>query len=185
MIDLTKIDKPLCELGDELRAKRIDQLRKYNQWEREHADGRVHILDWAADEIVRLDARLAKLEALYAERVCVPDGYTLVPTEILDRFPEINPSNYDHDDACALNSWGVELILATAQQPPAADPFEGAPEWAEYITTDPDGSKTYHENTPYIDGSFWNSDKRFQNFIEKPNNWRNSKIQRQRKKKED
>lgn len=36
----------------------------------------------------------------------------MVPKEILDRFPEINPSNYDHDDVCALNAWGVEVMLA-------------------------------------------------------------------------
>lgn len=42
----------------------------------------------------------------------IPEGRTLVPTEILDAFPEINPSNYDHDDACKLNAWGVELVLA-------------------------------------------------------------------------
>lgn len=31
---------------------------------------------------------------------------------IIDDFPEINPSNYDHDDAYGLNAWGVELVLA-------------------------------------------------------------------------
>ena len=43
------------------------------------------------------------------------EGWTLVPTEILDAFPEINPSNYDHDDACRLNAWGVELVLSAAR----------------------------------------------------------------------
>jgi len=42
----------------------------------------------------------------------IPEGYSLVPTEILDRFPEINTCNYDHDDACFLNNWGVEVVLA-------------------------------------------------------------------------
>jgi hypothetical protein len=28
--------------------------------------------------------------------------------ELVERFPEINPSNYDHDDVCALNAWGCE-----------------------------------------------------------------------------
>lgn len=35
--------------------------------------------------------------------------------EMVERFPEINPSNYDHDDACALNAWGCEahsLLIA-------------------------------------------------------------------------
>lgn len=43
------------------------------------------------------------------------EGWTLVPTEILDAFPEINPSSYDHDDACRLNAWGVELVLSAAR----------------------------------------------------------------------
>ena len=32
--------------------------------------------------------------------------------ELIERFPEINPSNYDHDDVCRLNDWGVELVLS-------------------------------------------------------------------------
>lgn len=56
--------------------------------------------------------------ALEASKPDVPDGMTLVPTEILDRFPEINPSNYDHDDVCELNSWGVELVLAATPATP-------------------------------------------------------------------
>ena len=40
--------------------------------------------------------------------------YNVVPMELLNRFPEINPSNYDHDDVCALNAWGVEVVLAAA-----------------------------------------------------------------------
>ena len=51
----------------------------------------------------------------------VPEGYAIVPVEILDRFPEINPSNYDHDNACALNAWGVELVLAAAPTPPSTE----------------------------------------------------------------
>lgn len=53
------------------------------------------------------DARNALRAALAAD-----DGRVSVPMEIIDRFPEINPSNYDHDDVCALNAWGVELVLA-------------------------------------------------------------------------
>ncbi|MFN7610958.1 MAG: hypothetical protein ACK5QX_08495 [bacterium] len=47
----------------------------------------------------------------------VPQGMSLVPTVLLGRFPELNPSNYDHDDACALNAWGAEVVLAAAPQP--------------------------------------------------------------------
>ena len=43
--------------------------------------------------------------------------YRLVPDDILDRFPKINPSNYGHDDVSALNNWGVEVVLAAASQP--------------------------------------------------------------------
>ncbi|KGT98482.1 hypothetical protein [Dickeya fangzhongdai] len=47
----------------------------------------------------------------------IPDGWALVPLEIIDKFPEINVVNYNHDDVCALNSWGCELVLAAAPQP--------------------------------------------------------------------
>lgn len=33
-------------------------------------------------------------------------------TKVADDFPEINPSNYDHDDVCALNNWGMEAVDA-------------------------------------------------------------------------
>ena len=48
------------------------------------------------------------------KRDAIPEGWMLVPKEVLDRFPEINLSNYDHEDACNLNAWGVELVLAAA-----------------------------------------------------------------------
>ena len=56
----------------------------------------------------------------------VPAGFVLVPAEIVDRFPEINPSNYDHDDACALNAWGVELVLAAGPSQSAVQPLSNA-----------------------------------------------------------
>jgi hypothetical protein len=61
--------------------------------------------------------------ALQAAMQC-PEGWVLVPVELLDQFPELNPSNYDHHDACALNAWGVEVVLAAAPTPPAAEPGE-------------------------------------------------------------
>lgn len=78
------------------------------------------------DEIIEALAILPDDSALkawlesyeYAElaekRDAIPEGWVLVPKEILDRFPEINPSNYDHEDACNLNEWGIELVLASA-----------------------------------------------------------------------
>lgn len=38
-----------------------------------------------------------------------------VPRDLIDNFPELNPSNYDHDAICRLNDWGVELVLAAAK----------------------------------------------------------------------
>lgn len=50
------------------------------------------------------------------------DGdFVMVPRDVLDRFPEINPSNYDHEGVCALNAWGVELVLSAAPQQPVED----------------------------------------------------------------
>jgi hypothetical protein len=64
--------------------------------------------------------RIAELEAeVQALRGAVPAGYVLVPKSLIDDFPEINPSNYGHDDACALNSWGCEVVtnaIAAAPQ---------------------------------------------------------------------
>lgn len=42
--------------------------------------------------------------------------HVVVAVEILDRFPEINPSNYNDEDVCALNNWGVEVVLAAAPE---------------------------------------------------------------------
>lgn len=52
----------------------------------------------------------------------VGDFY-LVPREIIDQFPEININNYDHDDSCALNAWGCDVVTnsnpaAASQQSP-------------------------------------------------------------------
>lgn len=46
----------------------------------------------------------------------VPEGYVMVPVELLDRFPELNEFNYSHDDVCELNAWGVELVLSAAPE---------------------------------------------------------------------
>jgi len=44
----------------------------------------------------------------------VPEGYMMVPVDLLDRFPELNEFNYNHDDVCELNAWGIDLVLAAA-----------------------------------------------------------------------
>lgn len=48
------------------------------------------------------------------EAAIVPPGYVVVPVEIVNRFPEINPSNYGPDEVDALNAWGIELVAAAA-----------------------------------------------------------------------
>jgi hypothetical protein len=68
--------------------------------------------------IEELRRQHTEIEALKAAGAGVPAGWVMVPKEILDRFPEINPSNYDHDDACALNDWGVEVVLSAAPTQP-------------------------------------------------------------------
>lgn len=45
--------------------------------------------------------------------------YKLVPIELLDRFPEINLSNYGPDDVEALNAWGIEVALSAAPEQPS------------------------------------------------------------------
>ena len=53
----------------------------------------------AADLIQRLDARVREGERVMRE---IADNVLM----------ELNPSNYDHDDVCALNAASVEAILA-------------------------------------------------------------------------
>jgi hypothetical protein len=49
-----------------------------------------------------------------------------------ERFPEINPSNYDHDDVCALNSWGFEAYDALAAMKAKAGEATARRLWAEH-----------------------------------------------------
>lgn len=63
----------------------------------------------------------AVYESGRASPASAPEGWKQVPAEILDRFQELNPSNYDHDDVCAMNAWAVELVLATAPTPPVSE----------------------------------------------------------------
>ncbi len=81
----------------------------------------------AATEIEQLRAKVAELGSRTSP-ASVLEGYALVPVEILDRFPEINPSNYDHDGACALNAWGVELVLSAAPTTPVSEDRKDAPQ---------------------------------------------------------
>ena len=39
-----------------------------------------------------------------------------VPRELIDRFPELNPSNYNEDDVAALNAWGIEVFAAAKEE---------------------------------------------------------------------
>ena len=55
----------------------------------------------------------------------VPEGWALVPQSLIDTFPEINPSNYDHYEACELNRWGCEVVTSAVSAPkPVAQPGE-------------------------------------------------------------
>lgn len=55
-------------------------------------------------------------EAWQAART-VPEGYVMVPVDLLDRFPELNELNYSHDGVCELNAWGIDLVLSAAPEP--------------------------------------------------------------------
>lgn len=56
------------------------------------------------------------VNAIRSALLAAPPGYVLVPVELIDAFPEINPSNYGHDDACELNAWACELVTAAAPE---------------------------------------------------------------------
>lgn len=57
-----------------------------------------------------MQARIEELESR-TPPAQVPDGFVLVPRELLDRFPEINLANYGQDEVDALNAWGIEVVL--------------------------------------------------------------------------
>ena len=60
-----------------------------------------------------------------SEHNMLPEGWALVPQSLIDTFPEINPINYDHDDACDLNQWGCEVVTSAVSAPqPVAQPSE-------------------------------------------------------------
>ncbi len=40
-----------------------------------------------------------------------------VREELISRFPEINPGNYNDDDVEALNNWGLEVVAARSPAP--------------------------------------------------------------------
>ena len=54
--------------------------------------------------------------ALYTHPQPAPEGYKLAPDAVISSFPEINPSNYNHEDVCALNDLGTQLVLAEAPE---------------------------------------------------------------------
>ena len=66
-------------------------------------------LSFAADEEVMKEKEFVKAQV-------VPEGYTLISTELLNKFPEINLSNYGPDDVDALNAWGIEVVTASAPE---------------------------------------------------------------------
>ena len=73
----------------------------------------------ADDTYAQAKSKLDTLIGLHVDIATDPavnGGWKLVPVEILDRFPEINQNNYNHDDVCNLNAWGVELVLAAAPE---------------------------------------------------------------------
>lgn len=67
------------------------------------------------DELAQIDRFEVAVFYTHPQSPAVPDGYSLIANEILDRFPELNMSNYSHDDVDALNAWGVELTLSASQ----------------------------------------------------------------------
>jgi hypothetical protein len=61
---------------------------------------------------------MSKDKAALQSQVSNTDGWVMVPVEVLDKFPELNTSNYNNDDVCELNAWGIELVLSAAPKAP-------------------------------------------------------------------
>ena len=111
LVEVTQAD---ADLVDRLRngAKAFDAIptgsvaqcaayRANSAALREAAD----TIEAQADRIAKLEAEIAKLRE---ERATV--------LGILEDAPELNPSNYDHDQVCELNSKMVEAYLFLAAE---------------------------------------------------------------------
>lgn len=70
----------------------------------------------AAPQVERRDG-----DTVSPDTSAVPDGYALVSIDLLNKFPELNICNYNHDDVGELNSWGIELVSSTDQKPISKD----------------------------------------------------------------
>ena len=70
-----------------------------------------------AIELRAYEATVANLERRILQLEAEREGMALVPRELLDKFPELNTSNYGPDDVDELNAWGIELVLAAAPLP--------------------------------------------------------------------
>jgi hypothetical protein len=95
------------------------------------------------------DGMLAEeMETLRAaiEQALVLDGWRWVPAKLLDKFPEINTSNYDHDDACELNAWGIEVVLAAQNAAPQPQPKQEPK--MHSITADPHRANVEFSGVP-------------------------------------
>lgn len=68
--------------------------------------------DWSDCMLQARDALALPSEAaaVATQEPQAAGDFYLVPREIIDQFPEINVNNYDHDDACALNAWGCQVV---------------------------------------------------------------------------
>jgi hypothetical protein len=71
--------------------------------------------DTAGDHYMQAAHAIRRLIALQASQQ--HSGMVSVPIEIINRFPKLDMDDYySHADVCALNEWGVELVLAAQEQ---------------------------------------------------------------------
>ncbi len=83
----------------------------------------------ASFEIARAHVR----DAINPAQAAPEGDFYLVPREVIDQFPEININNYDHDDACALNAWGCEVVTSAN---PAGSPAHPSAECSCGLTAE-------------------------------------------------
>ena len=83
-------------------------------------------------------------------------SWMLVPAEMIDSFPEINPNNYDHDQVCDLDAWGCDLIRAAiaAPKPPVQDARPAADCGLEVVAY----RKPYMSGTDFMPHERWCDD---------------------------
>lgn len=109
---MTKWDDAQRELT--AKTSECEEWKIAEQNQREQCGGERRELNRVRAELEQLQSRLSRYETV------LQDVF-----DILDAAPEINPSNYDHEQVCKLNSNAIQAFLLLKQALAKPDEAKG------------------------------------------------------------